>query len=635
MLKLGNKTIGNACLGDKQLSAVFLGDKLIWSAGITLKATDLGKYGIVDLGDLVWSYQSGHQRFTSGTLASVIKPCDAGVIPNLYAEGFVAEKLNNMSVGGTDKSISVYTNSYVFAKDAGYTDATLFRNSLKGQYLIYELATPTSDKLSDLTAVQLYNLLTLNGTDFTNLEKLADGYAVKCGEFKIENNTIKGTRYGIVDLGTLTWQVLNYADEDARFYAYDIKDIVKKPLNDGTLPAVYSFIFEPSTVNKAWGASYNKNSICIGSDGFIGIRSNGNNYNVTDFKTSLNGVYLIFELATPLGSKLDNYTAEQAYNLLIGTAPSTKLPYPNGIKFEMNGNAIKGTKYGLVDLGTMNFGSVASDNPIRTASTTFKGIIKGVAWATEITNSYIAGFEAKTGSQAYGTNNAKSFGVDSVGTFYLTDPAINGFNYSQVQAYLKGKYLIFELATPDGSDYSDLTAKQMFDLINTDKLGVLANGKSFDGNRSLLGNETNIVKGSNQWYFTKGACFDTTKSGYGVAIKNAHKYFAFSDITTTETLSYVSLRNSSFSGLGSSADQYQANGVACATITATTDGTLHAIGFHGITPTNSNATETILLDLTELGLNNLTAQEVYQHFKEYDLDKLKTDNIIKIGGFVK
>jgi hypothetical protein len=56
----------------------------------------------------------------------------------------------------SDKTIGKLGNDSlsIRIKDTSYTDATTFKNSLSGVYLIYELETPTTDSLTPFTEVQ-------------------------------------------------------------------------------------------------------------------------------------------------------------------------------------------------------------------------------------------------------------------------------------------------------------------------------------------------------------------------------------------------------------------------------------------------------------------------------------------------
>lgn len=654
-LKLGTKTIGNACLGDKQLSAIFLGDKLIWSAGVKLQSL-LGRQNIARTREWInitfypttdgsFDYaDSGNLRkvkrvanHTYFIFANIELPTYEWVYFGLWdtsSTGYSGNRTNAIAKVG-NHMFGVITptqgnDNAVCVLQFGSTTSATINNAF-----VLDL---TASKLDQFSATQIYNLLTLNGTDFTNLEKLADGYAVKCGEFKVENNAIKGTKYGIVDLGTL-----NYFAQDAsngRFGTVGIQNVVKKPSSSSAYNEMnlYCDKFVVGSVSLKEG-----NVMQLESNGAFDIKSaDFIGKTPQEIKSLLSGVYLIFELATPLGSKLDNYNAEQAYNLLIGTAPSTKLPYPNGVKFEMNGNAIKGTKYGIMNLGSLTWG--------RNSGTIWKysniTSLGSVQWgASDIANIHCGRYKTDYAS----TSPDKSISIFSGGgNVYLRisdsafEDSVQGIE--DIKKSLNGVYMIYELATPDGTDYSDLTAKQMFDLINTDKLGVLAGGKSFDGNRSLLGKQNIATELDTTGYSWLPYIFPTNNNSFRLE-NNAqetnqkkrhfianHKYFicvSIKDGSISVGNGWFNVENGNiFNDIKQNGNDY----FAVANCGYTGDGfmVLRANNTMPITPQSC-----VIIDLTELGLDSLTAQQVYHHFKEYNLKKLKTDNIIKIGGFVK
>lgn len=118
------------------------------------------RYGIVDLGTLDWTYStiSGVELFESLSLINIIA---------LHATDF---QMSNwtlcskyLSIGGqkltqaNDKELSTRPwsqNGNILIRDSSYTDATTFKASLSGVYLIYELATPTTETADAFTQRQ-------------------------------------------------------------------------------------------------------------------------------------------------------------------------------------------------------------------------------------------------------------------------------------------------------------------------------------------------------------------------------------------------------------------------------------------------------------------------------------------------
>lgn len=107
--------------------------------------TLIRRLGIVDLGTLNWSYQG---VFAQGFGVYVIDGLGStnGIVANAICAKY---QVVNTGDTTTDKSIRLhYVNSsypcLLEVIDTDYTDATTFKQSLSGVYLVYELATPTT-----------------------------------------------------------------------------------------------------------------------------------------------------------------------------------------------------------------------------------------------------------------------------------------------------------------------------------------------------------------------------------------------------------------------------------------------------------------------------------------------------------
>ena len=106
------------------------------------------KYESVDLGSLTWKYNSSSQFFY--TTISQKKPNISNLICGRYATTNAAS-LTEMP----DKSIrGGGTTGDVIIKDSNYTDAAVFKTAMSGVYLVYELATPTTETADPFTNPQ-------------------------------------------------------------------------------------------------------------------------------------------------------------------------------------------------------------------------------------------------------------------------------------------------------------------------------------------------------------------------------------------------------------------------------------------------------------------------------------------------
>jgi hypothetical protein len=110
------------------------------------------RYGVVDLGTLNWGYSSGHTFFyanVSGRAQST----------NIIVDGYinVGAKSDSSMDNVVDKSIAPteLANGQIKIKDTSYTDAATFKTAMSGVYLVYELATPTTETAEPYTEVQV------------------------------------------------------------------------------------------------------------------------------------------------------------------------------------------------------------------------------------------------------------------------------------------------------------------------------------------------------------------------------------------------------------------------------------------------------------------------------------------------
>lgn len=115
------------------------------------------KYGIVDLGTLTWVFEGD---IASGQFRA--PRTDGNAVTKMKWQGYLVTTKYQLQKSASyntlaDGCISV-TNSQdsqiLRVRDSAYTDATAFKNSLSGVYLVYELATPTTESTSPYTPIQ-------------------------------------------------------------------------------------------------------------------------------------------------------------------------------------------------------------------------------------------------------------------------------------------------------------------------------------------------------------------------------------------------------------------------------------------------------------------------------------------------
>ena len=112
------------------------------------------KYGIVDLGSLEWAYitNDGEPYFQTTSINDRKVAFDA-----VLCSKYVTSTLMGTSNLGDKQIVGSSTVKNVFVKDSAYTDATAFKTAMSGVYLVYELATPTTETAEPYTNPQIVN----------------------------------------------------------------------------------------------------------------------------------------------------------------------------------------------------------------------------------------------------------------------------------------------------------------------------------------------------------------------------------------------------------------------------------------------------------------------------------------------
>ena len=119
------------------------------------------KYALVDLGTLDWSELSSpsqHIFRTKKTDASYMTP--ATLLNNAICEKYDNESWSTISAS-TDKKFSIGgsgNNNRLVIVDSAYSDVTTFTNAMSGVYLLYELATPTTETVTNPTLYGIWKL---------------------------------------------------------------------------------------------------------------------------------------------------------------------------------------------------------------------------------------------------------------------------------------------------------------------------------------------------------------------------------------------------------------------------------------------------------------------------------------------
>ena len=272
--------------------------------------------GIKTVGkNLVSSYQSNLGVNQYG----IALYCEAVMKPNTtYSISFVGQN-----------GLSVYPNENMFASQSWIsmngqrqTVTLTTKSDISNQHMadgwgIFKKASGSSIPFatafvdvqievgSTATSYEPYTSSTLSlpiSTYFTNGMKSAGSVYDELTESKAI------TRIGAIDLGSLTW---TYDQGVPRFYTSDIQNIASKPESASIEGNVVCPKYETVTIARLYLASYD-HVIALSNTGSLNIKDTNYN-NAETLKNSLQGVYLYYEMATPVETAVDLDLSYRSY----------------------------------------------------------------------------------------------------------------------------------------------------------------------------------------------------------------------------------------------------------------------------------------------------------------------------------
>ena len=105
------------------------------------------RYGVVDLGMLNWQKTSGknHLFNTSVSLSTAAYGGSTTSVCHAICSNYVADEIQNTYSNEVDKTVSFTATGYCYIEDSAYSDAATFKTAMSGVYLVYELATQTTE----------------------------------------------------------------------------------------------------------------------------------------------------------------------------------------------------------------------------------------------------------------------------------------------------------------------------------------------------------------------------------------------------------------------------------------------------------------------------------------------------------
>lgn len=111
------------------------------------------KYGIVDLGTLTWSTGTDSSgQYFKATLSPVAKSKTSSDFGNNLCSKYPMTSSSNVY----DKSIALNNaGNTIYVRDTSYSTASDFQTAMSGVYLVYELATPTTETSTPFISPQI------------------------------------------------------------------------------------------------------------------------------------------------------------------------------------------------------------------------------------------------------------------------------------------------------------------------------------------------------------------------------------------------------------------------------------------------------------------------------------------------
>lgn len=106
-------------------------------------ATPLENYGVVDLGNIDWYYDSTTLRFyTVDAISNIKKPSSDNSLPNAISSIYLPETGNDSYSSQNNMKFAIGQNSKIYIRNTTYTDPSAFKTAMSGVYLLYDKSTP-------------------------------------------------------------------------------------------------------------------------------------------------------------------------------------------------------------------------------------------------------------------------------------------------------------------------------------------------------------------------------------------------------------------------------------------------------------------------------------------------------------
>lgn len=113
------------------------------------------KYGIVDLGTLSWGFNSQANSIFQATITGMQEPATIlERLTGIMSSKYPVDTIVAISADMGDKTMKRLASN-IYIRDTAYTTAVAFKTAMSGVYLVYELATPTTESSQSLPVPQV------------------------------------------------------------------------------------------------------------------------------------------------------------------------------------------------------------------------------------------------------------------------------------------------------------------------------------------------------------------------------------------------------------------------------------------------------------------------------------------------
>ena len=296
-------------------------------------------YAVVDLGTL--NYISGsdgtYGRYYTTDLSNIIKRREGSL--NLLCTLFISTTYLSDVVDSPHGYMWLSNTGNISFSKNGYADATAFKTAMSGVLLCYELADPSQ---GNTIAIKTDDGMGINGTmaTFTTGTPLYGVSADIRDVMEWDGSAGEVTKNcGVENLDQRTWNIAGEADHTFYIGLQGVNQQSATVITNANYTQVYS-IDELSVTDKSFLRRLNTTIILFRDTAYT---------EATDFKNSMSGKTLIYELATPTTEQLTQ-TENESLSGLKTYSPQTTITINDSPEFEVEAYANTANGQAAIDI---------------------------------------------------------------------------------------------------------------------------------------------------------------------------------------------------------------------------------------------------------------------------------------------